>query len=84
MHQIVSGPMLGKRGVVCVRHVETVDHSFVLCEVAYSIWYCVFQWLGLPGALPCSNLGFLSCFKVLGMGDGHIFAFFRYGILWSE
>ncbi|XP_071718244.1 uncharacterized protein [Rutidosis leptorrhynchoides] len=46
---------LDKRGVdlhsvlcpICNQDVETVDHSLVLCSLAFDIWEQVFKWWGL-------------------------------------
>lgn len=56
------------RECVCVEHVESTSHIFVLCEVAYVIWYRVLKLVETLGPLPHSILGFFELFQCSSLG----------------
>lgn len=57
--------------ILCSIHIEKISHLFVTCEVASSIWYMMFRWLGgvlfyLEIPLPYFRHSFLQL-EVLGL-----------------
>ena len=49
------------RYCLCKADGETIDHLFLQCEIARSLWYAIFNWFGLSWVMPSKVVGFFAC-----------------------
>lgn len=65
---------LPNRCIMCRKVVESVDHLFIHCEVAKSLWELIFHLFGIKWVLPSSSHDLISNWWVKGKGkDGEWF-----------
>jgi hypothetical protein len=67
-HRHCLPPDTSQACVLCNGYVETVNHLFLHCDVALSIWYAVFNWLGVVLIMPPNMFILFDCFWDLAAG----------------
>jgi hypothetical protein len=54
--------------VMCNGFIETVNHLFLHCNVSFSVWYAVFNWLGVVTVMPPNMFVLFDCFWGAAVG----------------
>jgi hypothetical protein len=49
------------RCCLCKANEESIDHLFLHCEIAYSLWYAIFSQFGVSWVMPSKVAGLFAC-----------------------
>lgn len=61
---------------MCLKQVESLDHLFIIYEVAYLFWYKMFRWVDMPTPLSCFVVEVFEVFQGFGQGKSSLIGLF--------
>ena len=81
---MLQGRPLANRCCMCCCNEETVDHLFIFCSLAHSMWMHMIQLFGIDWVMPGSIVDLLCCWHYwLGKYDSDIWNLIPGYLMWT-